>query len=405
MRSTRVLLVTPQPFFEDRGTPIAVACTARALAEKGHEVDVLAFPLGRPLLLPHVRILRSSNPLRIAEVPIGFSLRKLVLDTSLLSSFRQLLDTRRYDIVHAVEEAAWFAAALCPQRRIPYIYDMASAIPVEVRSHKLLGKRPFQQILSATEKRVVARARHVVCSQGLKERVVAMNTRTPVSEWRYPAFEGVESPKAVAELRARVQLAADDRVVLYAGNFSRYQGVDLLMDAFTRIAPGDPRLVLVCVGAQDEAQIDAMQARVPEPLRHRVRILSRVERSEMPLWLAMADCLVSPRSGGDNLPLKVFEYLASGQPIVATRNASQDALLGHGRAILCDSDADSLGQAIARVFADPPAARRMAEEARQYARSQLGWGSFSRLVQGIYDRALGYGIPVAASKAELRLGH
>jgi glycosyltransferase involved in cell wall biosynthesis len=123
-------------------------------------------------------------------------------------------------------------------------------------------------------------------------------------------------------------------------------------------------------------------------LRDRVRILPRIERSEMPLWLAMADCLVSPRSGGANLPLKVFEYLASGRPIVATRHAAHESVLGHGRAILCDDDPDALGQGIARVFADRPAAQRMAEGARAYAREHHGWEDFSRFVNGIYDTAL-----------------
>jgi len=45
----RVLLVTPQPFFEERGTPIAVRLTARALIESGYEVDLLAFPLGEDI--------------------------------------------------------------------------------------------------------------------------------------------------------------------------------------------------------------------------------------------------------------------------------------------------------------------------------------------------------------------
>jgi glycosyltransferase involved in cell wall biosynthesis len=392
-----VLLVTPQPFFEDRGTPIAVACTARALAERGRRVDVLAFPLGRPLAMPGVQVLRAGNPCGIRKVPIGFSPQKLLLDASLLSSFRSLLSERRYDIVHAVEEAAWIAAVLCPPRRVPFIYDMASAIPAELESHPLLGLRPVQALLRATERRVVSLATQVICSEGLGRRVRAMGTGTPVTQWRFPAFEVVESADSVAGLRTQLRLGARDRVVLYAGNFSRYQGVDLLMDAFARVAGADSRLRLVCVGAEDEAQADAFHRRSPPELRDRVRIVPRVTRSEMPRWLAMADCLASPRSGGANLPLKVFEYLAAGKPIVATRNAAHDTVLGQGRAILCDDDPAALGEGIATVFADPPAARRMAQGAQAYAREKHGWQDFSRFVNEVYDSALDRGAAAAAA--------
>ena len=79
----RVLLVTPQPFYEDRGTPIAVRYVAQALSELGAFVDILAFPVGRSVKIPRVRIMRCANPLGLQQVPIGFSWRKIVLDATL----------------------------------------------------------------------------------------------------------------------------------------------------------------------------------------------------------------------------------------------------------------------------------------------------------------------------------
>ena len=63
----------------------------------------------------------------------------MILDTSLLQRFEQFLDERDYDVVHAVEEAAWMAAVVCPIKNVPFIYDMASAIPDQLTSHWLLG--------------------------------------------------------------------------------------------------------------------------------------------------------------------------------------------------------------------------------------------------------------------------
>src|SRR5690606_27140161 len=82
----RVLLVTPQPFFEERGTPIAVALAARALVESGLKVDVLAFPIGVDPHIEGVSVERCANPLGFTQVRVGFSLRKACLDVSLLQA-------------------------------------------------------------------------------------------------------------------------------------------------------------------------------------------------------------------------------------------------------------------------------------------------------------------------------
>ena len=107
-----VLLVTPQPYYEDRGTPIAISMVLRALTELGYSVDVLAFPLGVTTKTNGVRIIRCSNPLGIRSVPIGFSWRKAALDLFLTAKMNWLLGTRQYTCIHAVEEAALFAACL-----------------------------------------------------------------------------------------------------------------------------------------------------------------------------------------------------------------------------------------------------------------------------------------------------
>src|SRR5262245_50013658 len=117
----RVLLVSPQPFYEDRGTPIAVELVARTLGTLGYHVDLLAFPIGQEVEIPGVTVHRSARLFGIRNVPIGFSAGKLALDAGLLRSFSRMLDTGDYDVVHAVEEAAYLAALLCPSRGVPFI--------------------------------------------------------------------------------------------------------------------------------------------------------------------------------------------------------------------------------------------------------------------------------------------
>jgi glycosyltransferase involved in cell wall biosynthesis len=385
--SARVLLVTPQPFYEDRGTPIAVGETCRALGELGYEIDLLAFPLGEDRHIENVTTHRCANPLHVRSVPIGFSLGKCLLDGTLLRAFERLLRTRSYEVVHAVEEAAYMASFLCPRFGKPYIYDMASSIPAELRGHWLLGAPGMRSALTALERRVLRRASHVVCSVGLGERIREVAPGVAYTEWQFPSVAGVVDERTVRELRATLGIGRDAHVVLYSGNFARYQGVDLLLDAFADALRADPALMLVCVGASAEDR-DALLANCAEPMRSRVRILTRQPRHTMPAYFALADCLISLRPDTQNLPLKVFDYMAAGKPIIATRGPAHEPVLNGERAFMCDPHVESIATAMLGVFRSATRGARVAQSARRYAQRQFGWRSFLRLVDDVYGRVL-----------------
>ncbi len=385
--ATRVLLVTPQPFYEDRGTPIAVRFVARALSEIGFQVDLLAFPFGEPVAMPNVAIHRSSNPLRLDGVPIGFSWKKLVLDTTLASAFRARLKTGRYGVVHAVEEAAYMASRLCPGRGVPYIYDMASSIPAELRRHRLLGIRPVQGVLDAIERSVLGRASHVICSMGLGEHVARGAPGKAFSEWRFPFAEPVSDAVVVADLRRSLDIGPGDWVLVYTGNFASYQGVDTLVSAFGKALHRDARLLLVCVGATGD-QSASFAAKLDPAVASRVRLVPRRPSHEVPRYVALADCLVSPRRATDNVPLKIFDYMGSGKPIIATRGRAHEPPLTSERAVLCDGTAEELAAGILYAAANPSRMQELAQNARDYANRHFGWRPFVEFVRATYSAVL-----------------
>ena len=101
----------------------------------------------------------------------------------------------------------------------------------------------------------------------------------------------------------------------------------------------------------------------------------------MPVYLAMADVLVSPRAFGGNLPLKIFDYLAAGRPIVATDISTHRAVLTQETAVLVQPSAGALAEGIVSLLARSGAKRReLGEAARQYAFEHLGWSRFVRTV-------------------------
>jgi glycosyltransferase involved in cell wall biosynthesis len=119
-----------------------------------------------------------------------------------------------------------------------------------------------------------------------------------------------------------------------------------------------------------------------------VMILRRQPREKMPAYLKLADYLVLPRFGADNAPLKLFDYMAAGKPIIATRGAAHEPLLNSSRAFMCEPDAGSLAAAILKARESPNRAASVAAAAQAYARQHFGWERFVEFVRLTYDDAL-----------------
>lgn len=395
-----ILIVAPEPFYEDRGTPIATRQIATALATLGFDVDLLAYPVGTDIEIPGVRILRSWNPLRIRNVRIGFSMRKLGLDAGMLFSYLRQTRARRYAVVHAVEEMAFVAAAIRGgDARL--IYDMQSSLPDQMRTHAVFRGPFVQGLLRRSERWLMTRADVIVCSAGLRDHVLALQPTAQVTEMLYMSAAAAPKPELAREFRSEFNIPRTAKVVMYSGSFAQYQGLDLFVDAMPTVAAAHPDVVFVLIGASDDlvpgdkAIVSSLRA------AGKLFVLPRQDRHKIPSFLAMADVLVSPRSYGDNVPLKVFDYMAAGAPIVATNIKAHRALLDRECAVLVDTSPASLADGISKVIADPLQAAALAARAMQLAGRHARQGTFGSLVSTVYARLCD--VP-AASGAPRRSG-
>jgi glycosyltransferase involved in cell wall biosynthesis len=383
----RILVVAPQPFYQDRGTPIALRQVLEALSQLEYGVDLLTFPLGEDIALPGLRIFRAGNPVGIQDVPIGFSLRKLALDASLVGALNTRLSRTSYTCVHAVEEAAFPAVVMGRRRGIPTLYDMQSSLPEQLLKHSVARIPPVPMALGVAERWLLNRADLVVASVGLAERVRRVSPGARVREWRFPSGRVGEHAAEADGLRRRLGVSDAAPVVLYSGTFEAYQGLEHLIGAAPLILERVPSARFVFVGADEAGRLEVETAAAELVRDGILTIVDRQPRSVMPGYLAMADVLVSPRSFGGNLPLKVFDYLAAGRPIVATDIATHRELLTDERAVLVPPTPEGVAAGVVSVLCDGAKSAALAQAAREYAVEHLGWGRFLQSVAEIYQEA------------------
>jgi glycosyltransferase involved in cell wall biosynthesis len=287
--------------------------------------------------------------------------------------------------VHAVEEMAFVAAAL-HSRVGAVVYDMQSSLPDQLRTHAVFRSGLVQHLLRGFEGWLIRNVDAVVCSAGLKDHVRSQHPGADVTELMYLSAMASPDPARAAQMRAEHGIAGSARVVLYSGTFEPYQGLDHLVDAMPAVLAAHPDVVFVLVGATQDSDL-ADDARVHELVEDgRLRILPRQDRHTIPSFLAMADVLVSPRSYGDNVPLKVFDYMAAGKPIVATDIKAHRAVLDHDCAVLVEVAGPSLAGGIVRVLQDGSLAETLAERALLNSGRGGRGETFDRVLASVYGR-------------------
>ena len=97
---------------------------------------------------------------------------------------------------------------------------------------------------------------------------------------------------------------------------------------------------------------------------------------EMPAYLLAADVLVSPRSRGTNTPLKIYQYLRSGRPIVATRLLTHTQVLSDDTAILTGATPREFAEGILAAFDDPTRSAAVGRRARELAETKYSYEAY-----------------------------
>jgi glycosyltransferase involved in cell wall biosynthesis len=381
VRGLRILLLAPQPFFEVRGTPLAVLALVRALSQLGHSVDLLTFPQGESVPVAGVRHLRSLR-LPVGHIRAGASLAKLALDVPFMARAFWRMAVGGYDVVHAVEEAALMAAPVARLLRLPLVVDVDSSVSDQLVESGFARRGPLLWTARALERSALRGSAAVitVCT-ALTDLVRARAPRARVFQIEDPPLVDGTEPEAAEVDALRGELGLDARpVALYSGNFEPYQGLPLLLQA----AALRPEVQFVFMGGEPAQVEEARRSAAALGCAERCVFTGKRAPDELGRFLRLADVVVSPRSRGVNTPFKVYTYLASGTPLVATRIASHTQLLDDSLAVLVDAEPAALAEGIARVLADPQASRERARRGRALIESDYSPARYAQKVADAY---------------------
>ncbi|MEO8682494.1 MAG: glycosyltransferase, partial [Vicinamibacterales bacterium] len=385
----RILMLAPEPFFEPRGTPFSEYHRIKALGELGHQVDLVTYPIGRDVELPNLRIFRSLRPPFVRRVRIGPSATKVLLDGLMIFTVLRRALSQRYDAVHSHEEMGLVGVWVARWLGIPHLYDMHSSLPQQLSNFKYSGSSLLRRGFAWAEGEMVHKSTVVITiCQELQDTVVEMGAGERSLLIENVMGGDVDEPpsRAPEDVRAAWGIPAGGPLALYTGTFEAYQGVDMLIDAGAIIATRRPEARILVVGGEPP-QVELARERARARGAAAVMVFTGQQPAkEIPGFVQAADLLVSPRIRGTNTPLKIYSYLRSGRPIVATNLLTHTQVLTPEIARLATAEAAPFAEAMLELMAQPETRARLAAAARVVAQEKYSRESYLRRTAEAYAR-------------------
>jgi glycosyltransferase involved in cell wall biosynthesis len=384
----KILMVAPQPFFEPRGTPISVYQRLEALSALGHHIDLLTYFLGKDVVFPNVRILRTWRVWFIKHVRVGPSRAKILLDFLLLIKTVWMLLTNHYDVIHSHEEAAFFCAPLAVLFRKRHLYDMHSILPNQLSNFDYGNRRLIIKLFVFLEKMVLKTSDAVITvGSDLEEYVQKINPdvqEIKIENIALHAFQIPVKPKAVEELKEKLGLNGKFPVI-YTGTYERYQGLELVLESAKMIQAKFPSVVFIFVGAKRK-QVGIWTALARSMgVEDCTIFLDAVSPEESMVYLAYARILISPRITGTTVPLKIYSYLHAGKPIVATNINAHTQVLNDDIALLVDPTKEHFAEGIISLMSNPELCNRLGDNAHRFAQENYNYQKYEAKVKQIYQ--------------------
>lgn len=183
-----------------------------------------------------------------------------------------------------------------------------------------------------------------------------------------------------ARLCQELGLPPHARLIVAVGRLEPEKDPELLLRAAAPLLAADVQLVWVGDGSLAERSRKLAAALSPQGWLRLVGL-----RRDVPRWLAVAE-VFALSSRTEALPLALLEAMAAGLPVVATRVGGVPQLVEHERTgLLVDAgDEAGLREALARLLADPPAARRLGDAAREVVATRYSLATMAEAYAALY---------------------
>lgn len=398
------------PIFGYKGASIHVREMAAALCKAGHTVSIISPAIanlggdkqkpsdlqqfGDTIAMLHVpaaeRHLALSQELKTLDrfldmkMRVRQEVRNLIYNLTLYEKALEYLRAHPVDFIY--ERYTLFASAgirLAHELGVPHILEVNA--PLAYEQEKMRGME-MKELAAETERRIFRGTdRMLVVSRQLQ--VFAASCGVPDSNIHVlpNSVDSQRFARARDDRSLRAQLQIDDkRVIGFIGSLKPWHGTETLIEAFGELHTTLANTHLLIVGdGPERVRLEAYAQR--HSLNGSVTFTGNVPYDDIPRYLAAMDIAVAPYTPHENFyysPIKIFEYMAMGKPVVAGRIGQVEEVMANGEfGILFEpGNIAQLQAALAKLANDVPLCHRLGENARRWVEEERTWDNNARQV-------------------------
>ncbi|MGI8854120.1 MAG: glycosyltransferase family 4 protein [Thermomicrobiales bacterium] len=377
--SLSVLMVAPTSFFADYGAHVRPLEEIRALQRLGHRVTVCTYHNGQDV--PGIDIRRSIDIPWRKRVVVGTTRHKLYLDAALFAIVLREIRRLKPDLIHAhLHEGALISQMARATHHTPLLFDYQGSLTAEMTDHGFL--RPSSVLrapLTGLERTIDHAADMVVTSTHHAANL--LRARGTVADSRIACIpDAVDThrfrPDALSDderrlLRAQLGIRPTDKVVVYLGLLAPYQGTDMLLEAAADVLRRVPDAFFLIMGFPGNERYRVLAERLG--IARRVSLPGQIPYLDAHRYLALGDVAVAPKLSETEGNQKIFNYLATGLPVVAFDTPASREILGDHATFAARGDVGSLAARLTALLTDPAMARRTGLAGRAIALRDFSW--------------------------------
>lgn len=367
----RIALVCPYAWDRVGGVQSHIRALSQTLSKNGHEVQIMA---PSSMTLTHQFGGGGDVKLvgRAVGVPANGSIAPLAFGPLAAAGIRVALRDFAPDVMHLHEP-------LIPS--LSLLALRASDVPSVGTFHAAKESSAAYKIASPMLRRAADR---------ISVRTAVSDAARELINEYFPGNYAL-TPNGVEVSRFADAAPMDlpgGKKVLFLGRLERRKGLEVLIQAMTRLRDLEVTLVVAGTGPA-ERSARALASR----LGVSATFLGRLGEDELPRVYRSVDAYCAPGLGGESFGIVLVEAMAAGTPVVCSDLPGYRSVAGTAAALVPPGDAGSLADALRTVLSDAGAAARMTKDGSRVA-GMFDWRRLVGNVETMYERAI-----VAASKA------
>jgi glycosyltransferase involved in cell wall biosynthesis len=379
----KVLMIAPTPFFADRGCHVKILEEIKTLSKRNINITLVTYHIGRDI--------KGIDTYRIINIPwykkldAGPSIHKYYLDLLLAAKALKVALKTKPDIIHAhLHEGVFVGRIVQFFTRKPLVADYQGSMIGEMLDHGFVKKGSLSYKFNRWLENTVNKWPQKIIFSSSQAKEFFLNNFNVDTEKVISFTEGTNTDDFhpgydVSNLREKLKLPEDKKIVIYLGVLTKYQGIDILINSVRSIREKYPDVHFLIVGYPNVRYYKNMAKELN--ISSSITFTGKVSHQDAPKYLCLGDIGVSLKLSQTEANGKLFGYMAVGLPCVVFDTKTNKEILGDTGIYAKYGDRNSFVQKLIYLLQNEKALKKYGQLSRKRVLDNYTWDkTFSNFI-------------------------